>query len=224
MTFSIANYAVEVEGMTELLMQNGSVGPDPLHPVVKLKKKFTGKRKKTDDDLATITQLEWYTGLYLDDIHRVAVEDTVDKQEIITFVGGKVTQLPARLFKASMVNAGKNYRLGSTLKSALRISYNNTADCAFTFNGSPDPNELVNNSKFVDIRAVVVNRARVMKARPKFNKWNCKFNISFFTDKLDLAQVKDCLTIAGEAIGIGDYRPEKGGDYGTFRIIKMEEM
>jgi hypothetical protein len=31
------------------------------------------------------------------------------------------------------------------------------------------------------------------------------------------------LTEAGQSIGIGDFRPEKRGPFGTFRVIKFKE-
>lgn len=220
MVFSLASYKVSVEGETPLLMNNGDVACNPLNSIVKLKKTITGKRKKTDDDLASITILEWYLGLYLDKPPAVLVESDSRGDESIKFNGGSVTELPGKLFKAAICVAGTTFKLGSTLKPNLRVSFN----CPFLIDSNPDPNELVHLDRHFDHRPVVVNRARIMKARPVFPVWKSSFDIQFFTDKLELNQVKDCIELAGKIVGIGDYRPAKNGTFGTFKVTKFEEL
>lgn len=225
MAFSLANYRVFVEGTTPLLMNNGDVGCNPLNAIVKTKKTFTGKRNKTDDDLATISILEWYLGLYLDAPHSLILESDNKNIDKITFNGGKVTSLPGKVFKGAICNAGKGLRVGkgtlnSIMKPSLRVSFN----CPFTFEGSPDPNDLVDKDSFFDTRPVVVNGSRVMKSRPVFPNWKANFDIAFFTDKLELQQVIDCIEIAGQVVGVCDYRPEKNGTFGTFKVDKIEEI
>lgn len=220
MAFSLAKYRVFVEGETALLMNNGDVGCNNLNSIVKLKKSITGKRKKTDDDIATIAILEWYLGLYLDGLHSVTTESDVKNIDKISFNGGLVTALPGKLFKSSICVAGTTFKLGSTLKPNLRVSFK----CPFDFGDEVDPNYLVNKDMYFDNRPVVVNRARIMKARPIFPKWKANFEVQFFTDKLELSQVRDCIELAGQIVGVGDYRPAKNGDFGTFRLVKMEEV
>lgn len=220
MAFSLASYRVFIEGETPLLMNNGDIACNPLNSIVKLKKSITGKRKKTDDDLATITILEWYLGLYLDSPHSVALESDSKTVDNIIFNGGMVTQLPGKLFKSAICVAGTTFKLGSTLKPNLRVSFN----CPFSIDNEPDPNVLVNIERYFDNRPVVVNRARLMKARPVFPKWKCNFDITFFTDKLELKQIQDCIELAGQVVGVGDYRPAKNGTFGTFKVTKIEEI
>jgi hypothetical protein len=74
----------------------------------------------------------------------------------------------------------------------------------------------------VDLQPVVVGRGRVMRARPKIIKWATE--AEFILDSLlarpeDLKQaLLDALAWGGRYCGIGDYRPEKGGPFGRFRI------
>lgn len=220
MAFSLARYRVEVQGETPLLMNNGDVACNNLNPIVKLKKTITGKRKKTDDDIASISIIEWYLGLYLDAPHSVFTDSEGKNVDTLNFNGGLVTVIPGKLFKSAICQAGTTFKLGSTLKPNLRVSFN----CPFQFGDDPDPNVLVNKNKYFDNRPVVVNRARIMKARPVFPTWSASFDVQFFTDKLELNQVKDCIELAGQIVGIGDYRPAKNGDFGTFKIVKMEEI
>jgi hypothetical protein len=73
-----------------------------------------------------------------------------------------------------------------------------------------------------DLRPVVVGRRRIMRARPKIMKWATE--AEFILDSLlarpeDLKQaLLDALAWGGKYCGIGDYRPERGGPFGRFRI------
>ena len=75
----------------------------------------------------------------------------------------------------------------------------------------------------IDTRPVVIQRARVLKSRAKITDWKAKFEI-VFNEKLiaDAEIIKTVLTEAGMRIGIMDYRPQKSGWYGTFKINNFE--
>lgn len=77
----------------------------------------------------------------------------------------------------------------------------------------------------VDSRPVVIpsTKGRVMRHRPRFDKWGASFDIRINETVLPPDVVHHLLTEGGEQIGIGDYRPEKGGPFGTFRVVKWEE-
>ena len=70
----------------------------------------------------------------------------------------------------------------------------------------------------IDRRPVVVGKARILRCRPCFSKWSMRVAFEVDTAILQPAQVKESLALAGRIIGIGDYRPEKGGGYGRFRV------
>jgi hypothetical protein len=70
----------------------------------------------------------------------------------------------------------------------------------------------------IDRRPVVVGKARVLRCRPCFSKWRVRLALEIDTAILTPAQVKESLALAGRIIGVGDYRPEKGGGFGRFRV------
>lgn len=78
----------------------------------------------------------------------------------------------------------------------------------------------------VDSRPVVIpaTKGRVMRHRPRFDRWGATFNVRVNESVLPPDIVHRLLTEGGEQIGIGDYRPEKGGPFGTFRVTKWEEQ
>lgn len=70
----------------------------------------------------------------------------------------------------------------------------------------------------IDRRPVVIGKSRVLRCRPCFPKWQMKIALEIDTAILTATQVKESLALAGRIIGIGDYRPEKGGGFGRFKV------
>ncbi len=69
----------------------------------------------------------------------------------------------------------------------------------------------------IDRRSVVVNnKGRVMRCRPVWKPWQIHLALEVDTAILLASQVEESLALAGRIIGIGDYRPERGGDFGRF--------
>ena len=57
---------VTLNGLNTLMMHSPKT-VNPLHPLALELKKYTSKRKKTEDDLMKISELEWEAGLYYDE-------------------------------------------------------------------------------------------------------------------------------------------------------------
>lgn len=72
----------------------------------------------------------------------------------------------------------------------------------------------------VDSRPVVIpaTKGRIMRHRPRFDKWSATFSIRINEDVLDEKLVQKFLTEGGQQNGIGEFRPEKGGQYGMFQV------
>lgn len=74
----------------------------------------------------------------------------------------------------------------------------------------------------IDRRPVVVGKARILRCRPSWNNWQMRVALEIDVAILRPEHVLESLSLAGRIIGIGDYRPEKGGGFGRFKceIIK----
>lgn len=71
----------------------------------------------------------------------------------------------------------------------------------------------------IDRRSVVINKkARVLRCRPVWPKWRIRLALEIDVALISPEQVKQALSLAGRIIGIGDYRPEKGGGFGRFTV------
>ena len=73
----------------------------------------------------------------------------------------------------------------------------------------------------IDTRAVVIQRARVVTWRPKFNDWKVSFKVVIYDDEnISVPIIKDILDAAGKYVGIGDYRPR----FGRFMLTEFKEV
>jgi len=73
----------------------------------------------------------------------------------------------------------------------------------------------------VDSRPVTIpaTRGRVMRHRARFNEWACRANLRINTAILDEATIRQLLTEGLAQIGLGDFRPEKGGPFGVSSLV-----
>lgn len=76
----------------------------------------------------------------------------------------------------------------------------------------------------VDSRPVTIpsTKGRIMRHRPRFDAWDMAFHLEVDPSKLPEELVHQLLEEAGRSIGIGDFRPARGGSFGRFAIIKWD--
>jgi hypothetical protein len=69
-----------------------------------------------------------------------------------------------------------------------------------------------------------VGMARILRERPCFHTgWEAEFSLEADSSEIDEAHLKRFITKAGRRV-IGDYRPEKGGSFGTFEVVNFERL
>ena len=67
---------------------------------------------------------------------------------------------------------------------------------------------------------VVVQRQRILRTRAMYDMpWTCTYTLDCDDELVDKSQLEAWLDIAGRRIGLGDWRPEKSGDYGRFEVV-----
>lgn len=125
---------------------------------------------------------------------------------------------------SAMGNAGANHKARGTRKtlrfvvpSAVRM----TTDGVTIMNGAGPAKHFEVDSRPVTIPAT---KGRVMRYRPRFDQWGAQFEMLVDENLLSTEMAHQLLQEAGQSIGIGDFRPEKRGPFGTFRVTKFEEL
>jgi len=126
---------------------------------------------------------------------------------------GKIFQ-PSTHFEASMTKEAVNYKLPSQGKKTYKDAFKAGVEVL--------PLEIIhkNQEYTVDVRPVVINRARVPKARPMFKEWELSFEIHVYDERISEGVLRDVLDNAGRFHGVGDYRPK----FGQFEVTGFEEI
>jgi hypothetical protein len=78
----------------------------------------------------------------------------------------------------------------------------------------------------VDSRPVVIpsTKGRIMRHRPRFDQWGARFTLRINETILPVDFIHQLMDEGGLQLGIGDYRPEKSGPFGTFQVIEWNEQ
>lgn len=77
-----------------------------------------------------------------------------------------------------------------------------------------------------DIRTIVnkFSKGRQVKIRPKIREWKLAFTLLYDNDLIGQSEnIKAILEEAGQRVGILDFRPQKSGSFGTFKVTKWVE-
>jgi hypothetical protein len=133
---------------------------------------------------------------------------------------------PARWIMRAMVEAGKAFQnpqnKRQTMMKVLAAAIIPPPVLGFPL-FDPESGEPLRDYE-IDVQRVVVQRNAVMRARPRIDDWTVYINLGIDQTVLggELQEtgkfLLDILATAGSKQGFGDFRPEKGGSYGRFRV------
>ncbi len=182
---------------TSPLLQSCDKLADPLDKATIKHKELTSKRKKTEEDHALIARSQWEGLLYWDE--KIGV------------------YMPTQNIRASIIGGAKLNKLGMQIKRGTIMLDDMSA---LDYGKKLTINQLWDQG-YLDRRSVVVSQARVMAYRPKFTQWSLDFTLTYDETTLDENQIIQATQNAGQFIGIGGFRPEKGGTFGRFSVEKL---
>ena len=107
---------VTLKGLNTMMMHSPKT-VNPLHPLALELKKYTSKRKKTEDDLQKISDLEWEAGLYYDEANGLHIPWSACRRPSST---ARSCLSRARTLNAMFSLPARWPRLTSALRSTLR--------------------------------------------------------------------------------------------------------
>ena len=182
------------KGLTPLIMHSCQC-VNPLHPITKELKKYTSKRKKTDEDIVKIGDLEWEGGLYWKD--------------------GLGLYVPSENIEATIRNGAKANKKGKDVEKFVAVE---TMYVPLSYGQDLTKEQLKADLKYRDVRIMTVNRAKILRTRPRFDTWSVTFELSFNEEKIDIEELINAMEFAGQYVGLCDSRPK----YGKFTTIITE--
>lgn len=193
---------VQIKGSYALLMHSDRTVDVIMDPEVRKLHQLAKKRNKTVEDHEMLCWMEFKLALYHDEA-----------------LG---PYIPGANIRACLVAGGKFGRLGSAIKRSLVMREDRLA---LEYEGPREPAQLWADrfdSHYVDYRSVVIGGKRCMRVRPKFAEWRLRFTMDFDDRAIDRDQIETALRTAGNLIGLGDFRPEKGGPFGRFEVVSVQ--
>lgn len=117
--------------------------------------------------------------------------------------------VPSMWIEGALTNAAKDFKMMGrrTFRDAVRASV------------VVDPLEIPIEPQtwVVDQRSAVVQRARILRARPRWDNWLLKFTVQVSDPRVSQNDLKQFLEEAGRTVGIGDYRPK----FGLFEVSEF---
>ncbi len=57
-----------------------------------------------------------------------------------------------------------------------------------------------------------------LRYRPEFPEWSTTLEVTYVTSALTRGSVLSLIDAGGMGVGVGEWRPEKDGDFGTYRV------
>lgn len=140
---------------------------------------------------------------------------------------------PSIGFKSCMVDAARFYH-GVTmtlLKQVLFVSGKfgvdnvalteilGTAEVVEVAEGEEDPNIVMRED------VVRVGQGGTdLRYRPQFTEWRAELQVKYVTSQLSRESVLSLLDAGGMGVGVGEWRPERSGEMGTFTIDEDREL
>lgn len=170
---------------------------NPLHPLSLEMKKYTSKKKKTEEDLIKISDLEWESGVYWD------------------YNVGLV--IPNECLAATIQGGAKMNKNGTAVAKFVHIE---SPMAPLDIGEVQNYDKMKVDNRFRDVRSVCVQRSRVIRTRPRFNTWSCEFDMLYEEDKIDIDDIVLALENAGNYVGLCEMRTM---GYGRFDV-RIDEV
>ena len=189
-------YKLRIVGISPILMHSGQ-SIDPLLPINVQKKEINSKRgtNKTASDIALLRELDTVSALWLDSAKRPTI--------------------PATAIRAVIETGARKLKQGPQVREGLMVT-----DTAFEYDEARYGTALEKLKDSCQFTVpVVIQRNRVMATRAMFDlPWACEFTVDGDEELVSAEHLERWLDIGGRRIGIGDWRPEKSGTYGRFKL------
>ena len=193
-------FRVTIDGNSPIIMHDVIGGMDFNSDANIEKATITSKRGGlTESDAARLRELETLTSLWSN------------------FEGE--FGIPERALRAMLEASARTRKQGPQVRQGLRVIESDFQYDRERYGTSLD--DLAKTAQFTT--PVRVQRNTINRTRAKIDPpWRCVFVVNVFDDLVDTERLTSWLEIGGLRIGIGDWRPQTSGSYGTFDLAEIE--
>jgi len=152
--------------------------------------------------------------------------DNVEQAESVAYRTKKGDlYVPARCLKAAILNAASWYKFGKISAKPLLAGMTRVTPVDLLL--YDEKGKKVLKDYEIDLRPVVIQKSRIIRARPRLDEWVLKFDLLYNDEAIGgtvgLDKIRQIIEEAGQRIGILDNRPHKSyGENGTFEVITFK--
>jgi len=207
---ALRRFEIAVEGASPLLLSNNAPS-DPLSEASKLKKHFTSKSKKVDEDHENMRVIDWVYSGYWSIPGKVVLDDV---QNALSFDGFSDLYMPDQNFARCLRNGATAWRLGKETTRAVMVENSPLIE----FDGPDTAEDLLQNPKFTLISPVVRKGSTNWITRLIIPQWKCVFQVSIDDERISVENLTNICNAAGRFEGLGTWRPR----YGRFTSVLNE--
>lgn len=195
-------FNLELRGLDPgFLSHNATHSFNKAHPTTRKIAEISKKKDITLDDEILRQQLECERSCYMEK--------------------GNIT-IPANVVRAGIETAARTLRQGPKVRRGLWVS---NAKLSF-LNDDWSHKKLFStsyeNGGLMHSVPVKVKQNRLLRTRALLQNWIASYTVSVNPEHVDEVQLDTWLHILSDQIGIGDWRPDKSGEFGRFDY-KLEE-
>jgi hypothetical protein len=86
--------------------------------------------------------------------------------------------------------------------------------------------EIVGEPEFREdvVRLGGPSRSADLRFRPMFPEWECVLSVTYIKSSIDRNSILSLIDAGGMCVGVGEWRPEKRGEFGTYAIDHTKEI
>lgn len=139
--------------------------------------------------------------------------------------------IPARAFKKAVVAAAT--QLDGVTKVFLRGAFHVIGDAVASVNGEQGelrPTDLIRihggdpTMRTDMVRVGGISKTADIRYRPEWGTWYCDVPVLLNVQSLSIERLVHLFNLAGFAVGVGEWRPEKDGMHGMFRVESVDDQ
>jgi hypothetical protein len=127
---------------------------------------------------------------------------------------------PVLAFKAATVGAARFYGKDVTMTSLRQYLFFRGQTGADGVSLSPITGEATMREDVVRVGKGGTD----LRYRPEFREWSTVLDVTYVTSALTRSSVLSLIDAGGMGVGVGEWRPEKKGDSGTYRVDPEREI
>ena len=142
-----------------------------------------------------------------------------ENYELYLYLDGGKPYIPALMLQRCLVEAAKNFQERGRGKK----SYKNVVGGGLVAIAEEKIPIATRSGWKPNKMYVRVQNNRVLRCRPQIDDWAAEFTL-LIDGSIDYNVIRNIVEYAGIYCGLGDFRPQKGGPFGRFKVEKFEEV